>query len=181
MHQAPHVPAEPPISTFRVRILGGNNAPAQPRDIWRDIQIAANQRLFDLGEAIPLAFAFEVARPWSFVLHGPRADSTEAYRFAPRLDRPFFVADHAYDPARISLRDLPLPGATGRREFFLRFEDGSWVFGARLVDVSPMAEAHLRYPRVARLHGEAPPQFPEAAAGVTVTLPRVADEALSHH
>jgi len=50
---------EPPIYTFRVRILGGYDAPSKTTAVWRDIEVAANQTLADLGNAIPEAFAFD--------------------------------------------------------------------------------------------------------------------------
>ena len=52
-------PPEPPIYTFRVRILGGYYAPPGKTAVWREIEIAANQTLADLGNAIPRAFDFD--------------------------------------------------------------------------------------------------------------------------
>jgi hypothetical protein len=50
-----HRPPEPPIYTFRVRILGGFSVLAEAWPVWREIEVTANQTLVDLGEAIPLA------------------------------------------------------------------------------------------------------------------------------
>ena len=61
---------EPPIYTFRVRIRGGYYAPAGEAAVWREIEIAANQTLADLGNAIPLAFDFDDPHLWSFFFSG---------------------------------------------------------------------------------------------------------------
>ena len=65
---------QPPIYTFRVRILGGFYAPPEAREVWREIEVAANQTLADLGEAIPLAFGFDDPHMWSFFLSGKAWD-----------------------------------------------------------------------------------------------------------
>ena len=41
---------EPPIYAFRVRILGGFYAPPGSQLIWREIALAANQTLDNLGK-----------------------------------------------------------------------------------------------------------------------------------
>jgi hypothetical protein len=46
----------PATYTFRVRILGGFYAPPGARQIWRELELTADQTLADLGDAIPLAF-----------------------------------------------------------------------------------------------------------------------------
>jgi hypothetical protein len=58
----------PPIHTFRVTLLGGL-VDAGP-DVWRDIEIAANQTLEDLGHLILHAFDFDEDHMWSFFLSG---------------------------------------------------------------------------------------------------------------
>ncbi len=68
----------PSTHTFRVRILGGFNAPPQARRIWRELELTGDQTLGDLGEAIPLAFGFDDPHLWSFFLSGkPWDDATE--------------------------------------------------------------------------------------------------------
>jgi hypothetical protein len=162
MRQVPRFPVEPPVSVFRVRILGGRYAPANGKEIWRDIEVGANQFVSQLGDAIPLAFGLETACSWSFELRGPVVASTVAYAFAPRSQpRPFLADGSAYDATRVRLRDFPLPGATGRREFVLRLNDGSWLFGVRLLDSCPVVETHLRYPRVVAIQGQLPTQIPD--------------------
>jgi hypothetical protein len=176
MRQVPRFPVEPPVSTFRVRLLGGRNAPPNCKEIWRDVEVGANQFVAQLGDAIPLAFGIENACPWCFILHGPVVDSTAEYYFAPPSQPRSWLTDgNAYDAGRVRLRDLPLPGATGRREFHLRLNDGSWLFGVKLIAASPMAESHLRYPRVVAVHGADPPQGPgERGADRQPTIPSLA-------
>ena len=65
---------EPPIYTLRVRVLGGYYAPPGAAEVWREIEVAANQTLADLGNAIPLAFDFDDPHLWSFFLSGKAWD-----------------------------------------------------------------------------------------------------------
>lgn len=71
----------PPIYTFRVRILDcmAGFAPDNARDIQRDIEIAGNQTLADLGRAIPAAYGFSDAHLWSFFLSGKAWDTKTEY------------------------------------------------------------------------------------------------------
>ncbi|MDI3341552.1 MAG: hypothetical protein QJR03_13595 [Sphaerobacter sp.] len=144
---------EPPIYTFRVRLLDGGYAPPNARDIWREIEVAANQVLAELGDAIPLAFDFDLEHMWAFYLTGRAWDEEGAYN----IDDPEVDA--------VAIRDLPLPGEAGRKEFLYIFDFGDeWHFGIRLVRTSPAVDLAADYPRVVASHGEAPPQYPGAAA-----------------
>ena len=151
---------EPPIYTVRVRILGGFLAPEDARSIWREIEVAANQTLEDLGEAIPLAFGFDDPHLWSFFLNGRAWDPTSEYALDSQPD-PF-----GGPPARVArralIRDVPFPGASGKKEFLFVFDYGDeWHFGVKLVRQSPTVEAGARYPRVVAQVGDAPPQYPD--------------------
>lgn len=151
---------EPPIYTFRVRILGGFLAPADARSIWREIEVAANQALAELGEAIPLAFGFDDPHLWSFFLNGRAWDPTSEYALDPQPD-PFSDAE-AQAADKVLIRDVPLPGATGKKEFLFLFDYGDeWHFGVKLVRQSLTVEPGARYPRVVAQQGEAPPQYPD--------------------
>ena len=75
---------EPPVYTFRVRILGGYFAPPECRSLWREIAVAANQTLGDLGHAIPLAFGFDDPHLWSFFLSGKAWDTCQRVCLLPR-------------------------------------------------------------------------------------------------
>jgi pRiA4b ORF-3-like protein len=156
----PRRPPEPPISTFRVRILGGFFAPADGRAIWREIEVAASQTLADLGEAIPRAFDFDDPHLWSFFLSGRAWDRANEYALLSEPDP--FGGPRARSARAVQLRDVPWPGATGKKEFLFLFDYGDeWYFGVKLLRVSPVVEPGARYPRVVARQGAAPPQYPE--------------------
>jgi hypothetical protein len=150
---------EPPIYTFRVRILGGFFAPEDARSVWREIEVAANQTLADLGEAIPLAFDFDDPHLWSFFLSGQAWDPASEYALNSQPDP--FGGRQARAARRVAIRDVPLPGASGKKEFLFLFDYGDeWHFGVKLVRQSPTVEPGARYPRVVAQQGKAPPQYP---------------------
>jgi hypothetical protein len=151
---------EPPVYTFRVRILGGFLAPEDGRAVWREIEVAANQTLEDLGEAIPLAFGFDDPHWWSFFLNGRAWDPSSEYALESQPD-PF--GERVARAARgVAIRDVPFPGATGKREFLFLFDYGDeWHFGVKLLRLSPTVEPGVRYPRLVAQQGEAPPQYPD--------------------
>jgi hypothetical protein len=153
-------PPEPPISTFRVRILGGFYVPEEARSVWREIEIAANQTLAELGEAIPLAFGFDDPHLWSFFLSGRAWDRESEYALQSEPDPLGGPRPHA--ARRIAIREVPLPGAAGKKEFLFLFDYGDeWHFGVKLVRLSSTVEPGARYPRVVAQAGEAPPQYPD--------------------
>src|SRR5258708_39468754 len=82
----PRLPRNPLIYTFRVRILGGFYAPEEAHSVWREIEVAANQTLADLGEAIPLAFGFDDPHMWSFFLSGRPWDRESEYALQSEPD-----------------------------------------------------------------------------------------------
>jgi hypothetical protein len=156
----PRVRWEPPIYTFRVRILGGFYAPENARDIWREIEIAANQTLGALGEEIPLAFDFDDPHLWAFFLSGEPWDRASEYALDATPDLLGGSRPHAARRTRI--RDVPLPGAAGKKEFLFLFDYGDeWHFGVKLVRTRETVEPGVHYPRVVASHGEAPPQYPD--------------------
>ena len=151
---------EPPIYTFRVRILGGYYAPAGATKVWREIDVAANQTLTDLGNAIPFAFDFDDPHLWSFFLSGEAWDRASEYALHSEAS----LLGGARPPAagRIQIRDVPLPGATGKKEFLFLFDYGDeWHFGVKLRRVTDQVESGAQYPRVVASHGDAPPQYPD--------------------
>ena len=151
---------EPPIYTFRVRILGGYYAPAGATKVWREIDVAANQTLTDLGNAIPLAFDFDDPHLWSFFLSGEAWDRASEYALHSEAS----LLGGARPPAagRIQIRDVPFPGATGKKEFLFLFDYGDeWHFGVKLWRVTDQVEPGAQYPRVVASHGGAPPQYPD--------------------
>jgi hypothetical protein len=74
---------EPPIYTFRTRILGcmAGYAPENGAEIQREIEIAANSTLGDLGFAILDAYDFDSDHLWSFFLSGKAWDKTSEYSY----------------------------------------------------------------------------------------------------
>lgn len=149
---------EPPVYTFRVRILNGIYAPLDGREIWREIEVAGNQTLEDLGYAIPDAFGFDDPHLWSFFLSGKAWDETTEYA----LDGAEFLGDTPKNVAgRVTMRDVPFPGKTGKKEFLFLFDFGDqWEFGVKLLRASEAIESRVTYPRVVASQGDAPPQYP---------------------
>jgi hypothetical protein len=132
---------EPPVFTFRVRLPG--------RSVSRDIEVAANQPLRDLGDFIPAAFDFTDAHLWSFFLSGKAWDRASEYARQGRA-------------ARMRVDEVPFPGARGGREFLFLFDYGDqWHFGVKLTGVSKTLTPGATYPRVVAGAGEPPPQYPD--------------------
>lgn len=156
----PRTSYEPPIYRFRVRILGGFYAPLNATDIWREIEIASNQTLEDLGDMIPWAFEFTDSHLWSFFLSGRAWDQSTEYALDTQTEG-FGPAPRA--ARRVKIRDIPYPGKTGRKEFLYIFDYGDeWHFGVKLLGVIDTPEAGATYPRIVTEHGEAPPQYPDS-------------------
>ena len=151
---------EPPIYTVRVRILGGYYAPSKATAVWRDIEVAANQTLVDLGNAIPEAFDFDDPHLWSFFLSGKAWDRTTEY--ALQSDAGMMGEPRSRAAGRVQIREVPFPGATGKKEFLFLFDYGDqWHFGVKLRRVTEQVEPGTQYPRVVASHGDAPPQYPD--------------------
>ena len=151
---------EPPICTFRVRLPGyvDEDDGTRVEDVWREIEAAANQTLADLGEAIPAAFAFDDPHLWSFFLSGKAWDRAAEYALESAPD-PLWGA-RARSARRVRLRDVPWPGARGRKEFLFLFDYGDeWRFRVKLVRTGDAVDAGAGYPRVVARHGDAPPQY----------------------
>jgi hypothetical protein len=150
---------EPPIYQFRVRILGGFYAPAQSTAIWRVLEVAANQTLVDLGNAIPLAFEFADAHLWSFFLSGKAWD--RATEYALHSSRELLGGARQRAASGVTMREVPFPGVAGKKEFLFLFDYGDeWHFGVKLVRLSEQVQPDARYPRIVASQGQAPPQYP---------------------
>ncbi|MBI4504263.1 MAG: plasmid pRiA4b ORF-3 family protein, partial [Chloroflexi bacterium] len=144
-----------------VRIRPEGYAPADARAIWREIEIAANQTLGDLGDAIPLAFDFWDPHLWSFFLSGKAWDRTTEYALSSKQD--LFGGGRPRAARRVRIRDVPFPGSTGKKEFLFLFDYGDeWHFGVKLVRTSDSIEPGAAYPRVVASQGESPPQYPDS-------------------
>jgi Plasmid pRiA4b ORF-3-like protein len=151
---------EPPVYTFRVRILGGFYAPPEAQDVWREIEVAANQTLADLGEAIPLAFDFDDPHLWAFFLSGKPWDKKTEYGLVTDNAGPF--AEPSGKATRTLIRDVPYPGKHGEKEFLFLFDFGDeWHFGVALLRTDAAIQSGTEYPRISASHGDAPPQYPD--------------------
>ena len=150
---------EPPIFTFRVRLPGYRDEDGtKVEDVWRAIEIAANQTLEELGELIPLAFDFDDPHMWSFFLSGKAWDQTTEYALSSEPG----IFDDAEPRAAgdILIRDVPLPGTSGKKEFLFLFDYGDeWHFRVKFMGRSDTVEPGAAYPRVVAQQGEAPPQY----------------------
>src|SRR5215213_11565247 len=118
---------EPPIVTFRVRLPG--------RAVARDIEVAANQTLVELGDFIPTAFGFDDPHLWSFFLSGKAWDRASEYALHSEAD--MMGGPRSRAAGRVQIRDVPFPGATGKKEFLFLFDYGDqWHFGIKLKQLS---------------------------------------------
>jgi hypothetical protein len=141
-----------PTYVFRVRRLGGFYAPPGAPSIWREVELAADQTLAELGERIPAAFGFDDDHLWSFFLNGKPWDRASEYARLP--DPPGGGPKRGAD-------GLPVGDAPARKEFLFLFDYGDeWHFGVKLVRTGEV-EAGARYPRVVASQGQAPPQYPD--------------------
>jgi hypothetical protein len=153
------VPPVPPIFTFRVRLRGSTDEDgAKVDDVWREIEVAANQTLADLGEAIPLAFGFTDPHLWSFFLSGKAWDHHSEYAL-DRSPGPF-GEPRARAARRALIGDISFPGVRGTKEFLFLFDYGDeWHFRVKLVRTSDTLPPDVAYPRVVAQYGKAPPQY----------------------
>ncbi|HET8523777.1 MAG TPA: hypothetical protein VFL82_11100 [Thermomicrobiales bacterium] len=150
-----------PVYTFRVRILGGFYAPPNGPEITRDIEVAANQTLADLGQAIPDAYDFNDPHLWSFFLSGKPWDDATAYPLVDDSGGMFDVTP-AGKATQTLIRDVPYPGRKGDKEFLFLFDFGDeWHFGVRMLGTNDEPIPGVSYPRVVARQGEAPPQYPD--------------------
>jgi hypothetical protein len=141
-----------PSYVFRVRILGGFSAPPGAPSIWREVELAADQTLAELGERIPAAFGFDDDHLWSFFLSGTPWDRASEYARLP--DPPNGGHERGADGLRVG--DAP-----AKKEFLFLFDYGDeWHFGVKLVRTGQV-ERGARYPRVVASQGQAPPQYPD--------------------
>jgi Plasmid pRiA4b ORF-3-like protein len=141
-----------PSYVFRVRILGGFYAPPGAPSIWREVELAADQTLAELGERIPAAFEFDDDHLWSFFLSGKPWDRASEYARLP--DPPVGGRNRGADGLRVG--DAP-----AKKEFLFLFDYGDeWHFGVRLVRTGEV-EPGARYPRVVASQGQAPRQYPD--------------------
>ncbi|HET7035437.1 MAG TPA: hypothetical protein VFI42_07130 [Thermomicrobiaceae bacterium] len=146
---------EPPVYRFHVRLLGGPMV-GEIEDVWRDIELAANQTLLELGNEIPYAFDFDNDHLWAFYFSGKPFDATTEYALMAEPDPLTGVAPKRAEDH--TLRGVHFP----RQEFLYIFDFGDeWHFGVTLAGKSDELTPGAVYPRVAGSQGEPPPQYPD--------------------
>ncbi len=152
---------EPPIMTFRVCMLRGMYAPEGCEQIWREIEVTSNQRLDELGEAIPLAFDFDDPHLWSFFF-GTRGkpDSVE-YTSPVEYGDVSQGFGPVVDASTTAIKDAPFPTTGKQKEVEYLFDFGDeWIFGVTLVGITLKMKPGTRYPRLVAREGASPPQYP---------------------
>jgi hypothetical protein len=141
-----------------VRLPGAG--PRRGQGVWRELELAANQTLGDLGEAIPLAFGFTDPHLWAFFLSGKAWDRSTEYALQPSA--PLLGGPRARAAGRTLLRDVSYPGVDGKGEFLYLFDCGDeWRIRVKLVRVTSTLTPGERYPRIVASQGVAPPQYAE--------------------
>jgi hypothetical protein len=126
--------------TFKVTYL------RKPR-VWQLIEIAENQTLDDLHDAILSAVDFDADHLYSFFMSGRAWDETTEYA-SPYAE--------GHSAARVKIGDLRL---RMRQKFLYLFDYGDeHRFEVQLVGINPEAPKG-RYPRIVESHGKAPPQY----------------------
>jgi hypothetical protein len=152
-------PVLAPVYRFRVRIKPGPRFRQEVPQIWRDIEIASNQTLYNLGQAIPLAFGFTERHLWSYFWNNQPWDQESEITMQKA--------------GRMTVGKTDFPGDEGKGEFLFIFDySDEWRFGVKLVGEHTEIDPDSNYPRVVEQHGEAPPQHPDAEEDVE----RVEDE-----
>src|SRR5262249_15654933 len=139
----------------------------QPTNAWRDIAIAGDQTLEQLGRYIIDAFDFDNEHLSSFFMSGKECDIESEYKMQARpefADDDTGIGDKSAWPrvgAEVLMRDLPLPGKAGKEAFLFLYDYGDeWTFTVRLLERSDAIEPHALYPRIVASLGEPPDQYP---------------------
>ncbi len=117
-------------------------------DVWRTIEIAANQTLDALHYAIQDAVDFDRDHLYSFYMSNQAWDDGTAYN-SPYTDGP------SASSVKIEELDLRM-----KQRFLYLFDYGDeHRFEVQLIDVNPDAPPDESYPRVLERHGEDPEQY----------------------
>jgi hypothetical protein len=133
-------------------------AQSKRRSIWREIEVRPEHSLYQLAEAIMLAFGFDFDHAFGFYPEaGPRM-----YRANPRyelftdLGEP--TDEHALGVKKVSVATV-FPEVGKRMALLFDYGD-EWWFVVELTGIG-QTEPDIRYPRLLRQRGEAPVQYPE--------------------
>lgn len=140
---------KPPGYTFRVRL-------PRRRRVSRDVELAANQTLADLGDIIPTAFGCWDEHLWSFFLSGYPWDEATEYSGPAYL----WEGEPRRGAERVRIRDLQRLGVELNQDFLFLFDYGDeWHFRVKLIGISDHLDPGARYPRVVTGQGEPPSQY----------------------
>lgn len=119
------------------------------RKVWRTIEVRGDQTLDHLHLAIQHAFGWDNDHLYSFFMSGKRWDTATEYA-DPRADD-----DPKADNVKIGALKLE-----PRKRFLYLFDYGDELLhDVWLVSVGAV-EPRVKYPRVVKAHGDAPPQYP---------------------
>jgi len=119
------------------------------RKVWRIIEVRGDQSLHHLHQGIQEAFDWDDDHLYSFFMSGKRWDPNTEYA-APG-------AEGSPKANRVMICTLDIEP---RRRFLYLFDYGDELLhDVWLVSVGPAADG-VRYPRVVKSQGEAPPQYP---------------------
>ena len=119
------------------------------RKVWRTIQVRGDQTLEHLHLAIQEAFGWDNDHMYSFFMSGKRWDPDTEYA-DPR-------AEDGLKADRAKIASLKL---APQKRFLYLFDYGDELeHDVWLVSVAPAA-AGVKYPRIVKVHGESPPQYP---------------------
>jgi hypothetical protein len=167
---------EPPVFVFRVRPKRGMYLRRDAEETWRDIAIAGDQSMEELASYILQAYDFDNDHLSSFYMSGKRWDRSSEVKvasgdefmsvdfmfhpsFSQEQEWPAEALPHARD---MLVRDAPLPGKSGKKEFLYLFDFGdNWEFGIRLREKLDAIDPHAMYPRIIESMGDGPDQYPE--------------------
>jgi hypothetical protein len=117
-------------------------------DVWRTIEIAENQTLDDLHDAILYTVDFDPDHLYSFYMSGRAWDDSTEYA-SPLADGP--------SAAKVKIGDLNL---RMKQRFLYLFDYGAeHRFEVQLVDANPDAPKDEDYPRTLERHGKSPSQY----------------------
>jgi hypothetical protein len=117
-------------------------------DVWRTIEVGADQTLDDLHHAILEAVDFDPDHLYSFYLSNRAWDQSSEYAH-PHADGP--------SAARVKIGDLNL--RTKQRFLYLFDYGDEHRFEVQVIDVNPEAAKDGDYPRIVEVHGANPVQY----------------------
>ena len=123
--------------------------------VYRDIEIASTSKLYDLAFAIVRAFDFDFDHAFGFYskVTGNIYDSPTKYELFVDMGE----SSDARSVKRTRIGEA-FPAAGGQMTFLFDYGD-EWLFRVKATGVGKK-ERGVKYPRVLKLLGDAPEQYP---------------------